>query len=269
MIKLKLQSIWILLLISFLTNIAEASNLIVIHKPTFLDIKIDVIQNINKFIMNLYGIFDDCNCEEPLAVEFKYPFIYPCHISLSISYINTTFQYKQEIDHLHNILDYEESNNKEIIEKKLKILKENLKNIRNINQLNESDFVFVWKNNIKHDNLPDLLKNIIDIQKDLKNSSSSDFIELVLLLTSDHHQRSIREVVDENIPPQDVQLMNIKKSLTQPTPQKYSAIFNIIFWTSLILALTVYVLVVSLWHVDPGKDSIIYRITNPRYKKDL
>ncbi|XP_065314625.1 uncharacterized protein LOC135923675 isoform X3 [Gordionus sp. m RMFG-2023] len=254
MIKLKLQSIWILLLISFLTNIAEASNLIVIHKPTFLDIKIDVIQNINKFIMNLYGIFDDCNCEEPLAVEFKYPFIYPCHISLSISYINTTFQYKQEIDHLHNILDYEESNNKEIIEKKLKILKENLKNIRNINQLNESDFVFVWKNNIK---------------KDLKNSSSSDFIELVLLLTSDHHQRSIREVVDENIPPQDVQLMNIKKSLTQPTPQKYSAIFNIIFWTSLILALTVYVLVVSLWHVDPGKDSIIYRITNPRYKKDL
>ncbi len=44
--------------------------------------------------------------------------------------------------------------------------------------------------------------------------------------------------------------------------------FNIILWTSILIALAVLFVAVGMWFMDPGKDSIIYRMTMTRGKKD-
>jgi renin receptor len=48
----------------------------------------------------------------------------------------------------------------------------------------------------------------------------------------------------------------------------YTAGFNIILFSSLVLALTVVFIGIGMWFMDPGKDSIIYRMTMTRAKKD-
>jgi len=49
--------------------------------------------------------------------------------------------------------------------------------------------------------------------------------------------------------------------------EQYPAMFNLFFWTGLILAVTVYAISYSLWFMDPGLDTVIYRMTSQR-KKD-
>jgi len=48
----------------------------------------------------------------------------------------------------------------------------------------------------------------------------------------------------------------------------YAVVFNLVFWPSLMLALIVLSVSVCLWNMDPGRDSIIYRMTSQRMKKD-
>lgn len=50
--------------------------------------------------------------------------------------------------------------------------------------------------------------------------------------------------------------------------EDYPAIFNILLWGSIVLSLSVLAVSVSMATMDPGRDSIIYRMTNPRMKKD-
>ncbi|KAG8450516.1 hypothetical protein GDO86_002970 [Hymenochirus boettgeri] len=48
----------------------------------------------------------------------------------------------------------------------------------------------------------------------------------------------------------------------------YSVVFNIILWLMIGLALAVIVISYSLWNMDPGYDSIIYRMTNQKIRMD-
>ncbi|XP_031566540.1 renin receptor-like [Actinia tenebrosa] len=48
----------------------------------------------------------------------------------------------------------------------------------------------------------------------------------------------------------------------------YSIIFNIWLWLFIALVLTVYVIALVLWYMDPGRDSIIYRMTSQRMKTE-
>jgi len=49
----------------------------------------------------------------------------------------------------------------------------------------------------------------------------------------------------------------------------YPASFQLLFWTTLLIFLTVYGVAYAMWHMDPGRDSIIYRMTSAqKYKKD-
>lgn len=50
--------------------------------------------------------------------------------------------------------------------------------------------------------------------------------------------------------------------------EDYPAIFNIILFLSIVLLLAVIATSASMAYMDPGRDSIIYRMTNPRMKKD-
>lgn len=48
----------------------------------------------------------------------------------------------------------------------------------------------------------------------------------------------------------------------------YAAIFNIFLWLGLVFAFTLVAIVYALADMDPGRDSIIYRMTSTRMKKD-
>ncbi|NXA52298.1 RENR protein, partial [Nothocercus julius] len=48
----------------------------------------------------------------------------------------------------------------------------------------------------------------------------------------------------------------------------YAVVFNIILWMMIGLALAVIVVSYNLWNMDPGYDSIIYRMTNQKIRMD-
>ncbi|XP_029937121.1 renin receptor isoform X2 [Myripristis murdjan] len=48
----------------------------------------------------------------------------------------------------------------------------------------------------------------------------------------------------------------------------YSVIFNIVLWLMIALALAVIAIAYNLWNMDPGYDSIIYRMTNQKIRMD-
>ncbi|XP_004850076.1 renin receptor [Heterocephalus glaber] len=49
---------------------------------------------------------------------------------------------------------------------------------------------------------------------------------------------------------------------------EYSAIFNMILWIMIALALAVIITSYNIWNMDPGYDSIIYRMTNQKIRMD-
>lgn len=57
-------------------------------------------------------------------------------------------------------------------------------------------------------------------------------------------------------------------NLSKDYDEDYPAIFNIILWFMIILAIVLYAVSYGMWHMDPGRDSIIYRMTTTRLKKD-
>ncbi|XP_035376896.1 renin receptor [Electrophorus electricus] len=48
----------------------------------------------------------------------------------------------------------------------------------------------------------------------------------------------------------------------------YAVIFNIVLWLVIAMALAVLVIAYNLWNMDPGYDSIIYRMTNQKIRMD-
>ncbi|XP_053085455.1 renin receptor-like [Pangasianodon hypophthalmus] len=49
---------------------------------------------------------------------------------------------------------------------------------------------------------------------------------------------------------------------------EYAVVFNIVLWLMIVLALAVIVISYNLWNMDPGYDSIIYRMTNQKIRMD-
>ncbi len=59
-----------------------------------------------------------------------------------------------------------------------------------------------------------------------------------------------------------------KYNLADPVDPNYPVIFNIILWMSILIAVSVLAVSCGLWNMDPGRDSIIYRMTSQRIKKE-
>lgn len=49
---------------------------------------------------------------------------------------------------------------------------------------------------------------------------------------------------------------------------EYSVVFNMVLWIMIALALAVIVTSYNIWNMDPGYDSIIYRMTNQKIRMD-
>ncbi|VDK69432.1 unnamed protein product [Litomosoides sigmodontis] len=54
----------------------------------------------------------------------------------------------------------------------------------------------------------------------------------------------------------------------QFTSTNYPALFGIVVLVTVALSLAVFLIAVGFWNMDPGKDSIIYRVVTTRMKKD-
>lgn len=50
--------------------------------------------------------------------------------------------------------------------------------------------------------------------------------------------------------------------------ENYPVIFNIILWFGVVLAFSLLAISYAIATMDPGRDSIIYRMTSTRIKKD-
>jgi len=59
-----------------------------------------------------------------------------------------------------------------------------------------------------------------------------------------------------------------KVNLAPEYSEDYPIIFNIWLWLVIVLVLSIYAVCVIMWYMDPGRDSIIYRMTSQRIKTD-
>ncbi|XP_026731297.1 renin receptor [Trichoplusia ni] len=83
---------------------------------------------------------------------------------------------------------------------------------------------------------------------------------LVTAVTTDvaHTRRAIRSTEDETKKGED----------DDSYSADYPAIFNIILWFGVVFAFSLIAIVYAIMDMDPGRDSIIYRMTSTRMKKE-
>lgn len=62
--------------------------------------------------------------------------------------------------------------------------------------------------------------------------------------------------------------VNVIKTFAVFYSDQYPAMFNLIFWTSLILVVALIGIIYGMMSMDPGLDTVIYRMTSNRIKKD-
>lgn len=108
----------------------------------------------------------------------------------------------------------------------------------------------------------ELQKSIDDViekfNKQCVADASNDL--LVYVLATEEKHRSKRQAVAANT-----------NNIINPAvfySDQYPAMFNLLFWTTLLLALAVYGVAYGMYRMDPGLDTVIYRMTSQRIKKD-
>ncbi|XP_066105632.1 renin receptor isoform X2 [Saccopteryx bilineata] len=93
--------------------------------------------------------------------------------------------------------------------------------------------------------------------------SGNAVVELVTVRSFDtslvRKTRTILEAKEENTSPYN---------LAYKYNFEYSVVFNMVLWIMITLALAVIVISYNLWNMDPGYDSIIYRMTNQKIRMD-
>ncbi|XP_055315626.1 ATPase H(+)-transporting accessory protein 2 [Sitodiplosis mosellana] len=95
-----------------------------------------------------------------------------------------------------------------------------------------------------------------------KYAENTNGYGIVTVLTTDEqsHKRSRRAVTA----PSDADDLNLAESYSEDFP----VIFNIILWFGVLIVFSMMAIVVAIATMDPGRDSIIYRMTSTRIKKD-
>ncbi|VDN58652.1 unnamed protein product [Dracunculus medinensis] len=101
----------------------------------------------------------------------------------------------------------------------------------------------------------ELIEAIIYFISNLKNSYGNRAIVELIIRTNGDNTHSIEK-------------RQVSVLIFQFTSEDYPAMFAIFAGCGIILSVSVFFIVVGLWNMDPGKDSIIYRMTTTRMKKD-
>uniref|UniRef100_A0A671E4G9 Renin receptor n=1 Tax=Rhinolophus ferrumequinum TaxID=59479 RepID=A0A671E4G9_RHIFE len=111
--------------------------------------------------------------------------------------------------------------------------------------------------------LVDVLQKFADDMYSLYGGNA--VVELVTVRSFDtslvRKTRTILEAKDQKNPPNPYNLA-YKYNL------EYPVIFNMVLWIMIALALAVIITSYNIWNMDPGYDSIIYRMTNQKIRMD-
>jgi hypothetical protein len=79
---------------------------------------------------------------------------------------------------------------------------------------------------------------------------------------------SQKHVVKRQAPTPSGSVTNLLLNQAVFYSDQYPAIFNLLFWTTLLIALAVFAISYGMFNMDPGLDTVIYRMTSQRIKKD-
>ncbi|CAH2008007.1 unnamed protein product [Acanthoscelides obtectus] len=91
---------------------------------------------------------------------------------------------------------------------------------------------------------------------------------LITVITSDSsHTRKARSVL-QSTPGKDDKDDKSTYNLASYYNKDYPVIFNIILWFGVMMVFSLLAICIAIGNMDPGRDSIIYRMTSTRMKKD-
>lgn len=113
-----------------------------------------------------------------------------------------------------------------------------------------------------------LLNNALDVIHDAFIQAYDGQV-LIVAFTNDaskvHHVRSLdRQRRQAEKEAEMVQIRNLSKDYSDD----YPVIFNILLWFGVVFWLSLLAISIAIAQMDPGRDSIIYRMTSNRMKKD-
>ncbi|CAH0559313.1 unnamed protein product [Brassicogethes aeneus] len=92
----------------------------------------------------------------------------------------------------------------------------------------------------------------------------------VNVITSDAiHTRRARDVLAADAPKTiDPKAPTIDHNLAKNYSEDYPVIFNMMLWFTVVMIFSLLAICLAIANMDPGRDSIIYRMTSTRMKKD-
>ncbi|KAI5711978.1 hypothetical protein M8J76_013379 [Diaphorina citri] len=128
-----------------------------------------------------------------------------------------------------------------------------------------SDFIDQSSSSINEDKLVEaenlLIKTISAITEDYKKFYNGKVLVATLLGTEmSSHSMRYRRAVEV--------AQNAALNLGEEYDEDYPVIFNILLWSAIAFIFTLIAISLAIGNMDPGRDSIIYRMTSTRIKKD-
>lgn len=115
---------------------------------------------------------------------------------------------------------------------------------------------------VKMSGAEDLNDKIDSVVKAVKSQCAVDKDDLLVYILSTENQQRVRRAANDEAGDQSIVNRAVLYS------DNYPVMFHLLFWTSLILGLAVIGIVCGMSSMDPGLDTVIYRMTSQRIKKD-
>lgn len=113
-----------------------------------------------------------------------------------------------------------------------------------------------------------MLDDLVDVLK----STYGDQVVVEVITTNGNAESSGNHLIakrdTQSNQPGTIQEIRKKYNVYSFTQGDYPAIFAIFAGVSIILSIAILFIAVGMWTMDPGKDSIIYRMTTTKLKKD-
>jgi len=115
-----------------------------------------------------------------------------------------------------------------------------------------------------HEALTLLKSTLKKVQGNFADCYGEQFVQAVITTSYDDvpKSRNVRQA------PTPAPPAGSGRNLGPVYSRNYSAIFNIFLFTMLVFSLSVFGIALGIWNMDPGRDSVIYRISNQRMKRD-
>lgn len=109
-----------------------------------------------------------------------------------------------------------------------------------------------------------LLNDVIMRLNQAFKKAYSGSVLVTVVISDNSHTRKTRNILatDDEKPP--VNPLNLAKSYSA----NYPVIFNIFLWFGVVFVFSLLAIALATANMDPGRDSIIYRMTSTRMKKD-